>query len=421
MDAWTGERGPNAGRNRMTQSSGAGLGAVRALVEAEEDAYVPISIELATNCAPDALEVFEAVVNVELFVTERCVAIVCQGHGGARSMAWFSPTKWECIMRLIRQMAAAGHQRHVRLLARLDRILQHCIDARVYGIVAEGSANESCVLSSLFMVLLSERAAFFEGDSLARVEAVLVKCDDTLHCAYTNVVTKRVAGSYVVDLADHIAEFEREHGALLRRAAAITAPLRVKPLSMVHAIFIANVRMVDTSAGGRVPLLVVWGGMVCADMMSCGGAINMAAHAPLSGVLGVERGHIGVEVLRPPEFENDEHWLLHLAGQSLGGDPNIPRRGSHTFDLTLGLRADVDKKSVTYYGTQVGVLWPGPGRAAFARLLAARRGPFGFMDMYDAGARRAFFELYNHAATLHTGSQEPAKILAKKNREWRCL
>ena len=45
----------------MTQSSGAGLGAVRALVEAEEDAYVPISIELATNCAPDALEVFEAV------------------------------------------------------------------------------------------------------------------------------------------------------------------------------------------------------------------------------------------------------------------------------------------------------------------------------------------------------------------------
>ena len=51
----------------------------------------------------------------------------------------------------------------------------------------------------------------------------------------------------------------------------------------------------------------------------------------------------------------------------------------------------------------------------------ARRGPFGFMDMYDAGARRAFFELYNHAATLHTGSQEPAKILAKKNREWRCL
>ena len=29
-------------------------------------------------------------------------------------------------------------------------------------------------------------------------------------------------------------------------------------------------------------LLVVWGGYVCADMMNGDGAINMAAHAPLS-------------------------------------------------------------------------------------------------------------------------------------------
>jgi hypothetical protein len=232
----------------------------------------------------------------------------------------------------------------------------------------------------------------------------------------------RVAGSYVVDWAGHHAEFERAHGALLRRAAAVAAPLREHPLSMVQAIFIGNLRMVDTSTGGRVPLLAVWGGNICADMMNGCGAINMAAHAPLSGVLGVERGHFGLEVLRPPEFVNDVHLILHLANKNLGGDPNILRMGRHTFNHTLGLRtADVRTRSVTYYGMQVGVLYPAPGHASFARLLDARRGPFGFMDMYDAEARRAFFELYNHAATLHTGSQEPAKILAKKNREWRCL
>ncbi len=421
MDAWTGERGKYAGHDRKTQSSGGGLGAVAARRKAEEDAYVPISSELATNCAADALGVFEDVVIDELFVTERCVAIVCQGHGGARSMAWFSPTKWECIMRLIRQMAAAGHQRYVRLLARLDRILQRCIKARVFGMAAAGAANESCVLSALWMVLLSERADFFEGDSLVRVEAVLVKCEATLFCAYTKVITKRLIGSYVVDWAGHLDEFEGEHAALLRRAAAITAPLRAKPLSMVPAIFIADVRMVDTSAGRRVPLLVVWGGEVCADMMNGGGAVNMAAHAPLSGVLGVERGHFGVKVLRPPEFANDEHWRLYLAGQNLGGDPNIPRHGSHTFNHTLGLRAADGPKSVTYLGMEVGVLYPAPGHASFARLLAARRPPRGFVDMYDEGARRAFFDLYNDRATVHTGSQDPAKILAKREGEWRCL
>ena len=41
--------------------------------------------------------------------------------------------------------------------------------------------------------------------------------------------------------------------------------------------------------------------------------------------------------------------------------------------------------------------------------------------MYDEGARRAFFDLYNNRATVHTGSQEPAKILAKREGEWRCL
>ena len=74
-----------------------------------------------------------------------------------------------------------------------------------------------------------------------------------------------------------------------------------------------------------------------------------------------------------------------------------------------------------YYGMQVGVLYPAPGHASFARLLDARRPPRGFVDMYDAGARRAFFDLYNDRATVHTGSQEPAKILAKREGEWRCL
>ena len=56
MDADTGERGENAGRNRMTQSSGHGLAAVAARRKTEEeDAHVPISDKLAANCAPDAL------------------------------------------------------------------------------------------------------------------------------------------------------------------------------------------------------------------------------------------------------------------------------------------------------------------------------------------------------------------------------
>ena len=56
MAADTGERGEYAGHDRKTQSSGGGLGAVAARRTAEEDAYVPISSELAADCAPDALE-----------------------------------------------------------------------------------------------------------------------------------------------------------------------------------------------------------------------------------------------------------------------------------------------------------------------------------------------------------------------------
>ena len=146
MAADTGERGEYAGHDRKTQSSGHGLAAVAARRTAEEDAYVPISDMLAADCAPDALEVFEFVVKYDLVVSERCYAVVVQGHGGARSMAWFSPTKWECIMRLIRQMAAAGHQRYVRLLDLLNRILGRCAAAKVFGMAGAGAANESCVL-----------------------------------------------------------------------------------------------------------------------------------------------------------------------------------------------------------------------------------------------------------------------------------
>ena len=70
---------------------------------------------------------------------------------------------------------------------------------------------------------------------------------------------------------------------------------------------------------------------------------------------------------------------------------------------------------------QVQVLWPASGRAAFTRLRNARRGPYGFVDMCNPDALRAFFELQRDEATEHSGSQEPAKILAKPEREWRSL
>ena len=421
MAADTGERGEYAGHDRKTQSSGGGLGAVAARRKAEEDAYVPISSELAANCAPDALGVFEAVVIDELVVTERCVAIVCQGHGGARSMAWFSPTKWECIMRLIRQMATAGHQRYVRLLALLNRILGRCAAAKVFGMAGAGAANESCVLSALWMVLLSERATFYVDDALTRVEAVLAKCKATLFCAYTKVITMRVEGSYVVDWAGHLAEFDKAHGQLYRRAAAVAAPLVRMPRAAVDAVFVWNLRTVATPQDGDVPILGVFAGTICADLLGSIGASGMAASKLGRCILISELRHIGIDVRRPAWFENDAQWFLHLAGQNLGGDPNIPRHGSHTFNHTLGLRAADGPKSVTYLGMEVGVLYPAPGHASFARLLAARRPPRGFVDMYDEGARRAFFDLYSDLATVHTGSQEPAKILAKREGEWRCL
>ena len=418
MDAETGERGEFAGRERKTQSSGGGLDAVRKLLEG---ATVPINFQLATNCAGDGLQVMEFVVKNDLAVTERCYAVVVQGHGGARSMAWFSPTKWECIMRLIRQMASAGHQRYVRLLATLNRILGRCAAAKVFGMAGAGAANESCVLSALWMVLLSERAAFFEGDSLVRVDAVLVKCEATLFCAYTKVITMRAAGSYVVDWAGHLAEFDKAHGHLYRRAAAVAAPLVRMPRAAVDVAVVWHVRDVATPEDGDVPLLGVWAGRICADFVGGIGASGMAASELGRAILITELRHVGVDVRRPEWYENDAQWYLDHANLNLGGDPNIPRLGSHTFGHTLGLRADDNIKSVTYLGMPVGVLWPAPGHASFARLLDARRPPRGFVDMYDAGARRAFFDLYNDRATVHTGSQEPAKILAKREGEWRCL
>ena len=421
MDAWTGERGKYAGHDRKTLASAGGLEAVAARRTAEEDAYVPISDKLAADCAADGLEVMEFVVKNDLAVSERCYAVVVQGHGGARSMAWFSPTKWECIMRLIRQMAAAGHQRYVRQLATLDRILQRCIDARVFGMAAAGAANESCVLSALWMVLLSERADFFEGDSLVRVEAVLVKCEATLFCAYTKAVTKRAAGSYVVDWAGHLAEFDKAHGQLYRRAAAVAAPLVRMPRAAVDVAVVWHVRDVATPEDGDVPLLGVFAGRICADFVGSTGASGMAASELGRAILITELRHIGVDVRRPVDFVNSAQYYLHHANLNLGGDPNIPRRGSHSFGHTLGLRGADGPKSVTYLGMEVGVLWPVPGHASFARLLDARRPPRGFVDMYDEGARGAFFDLYNDNATVHTGSQEPAKILAKREGEWRCL
>ena len=418
MDAETGERGEFAGRERKTQSSGGGLDAVRKLLEG---ATVPINFQLATNCAGDGLQVMEFVVKNDLTVTERCYAVVVQGHGGARSMAWFSPTKWECIMRLIRQMAAAGHQRYVRLLATLNRILGRCAAAKVFGMAGAGAANESCVLSALWMVLLSERADFFEGDSLVRVEAVLVKCEATLFCAYTKVITMRAAGSYVVDWAGHLAEFDKAHGQLYRRAAAVAAPLVRMPRAAVDAVFVWNLRTVATPQDGDVPILGVFAGTICADLLGSIGSSGMAASEIGRRIIDVELGHIGVDLRPSADFVNDAQYYLHRADLNLGGDPNIPRGGHHTFGQTLGLWADRGMKSVTYYGMQVGVLFPAPGHESFARLLDARRPPRGFVDMYDAGARRAFFDLYNDRAPVHSGSQEPAKILAKREGEWRCL
>ena len=72
-----------------------------AVIMGEAGATVPISLKLAGNCAVDGLQVIEFVVNNDLVVTERCVAVVCQGHTGCRSMAWSAPTEWERIMRLI--------------------------------------------------------------------------------------------------------------------------------------------------------------------------------------------------------------------------------------------------------------------------------------------------------------------------------
>ena len=421
MAADTGERGEYAGHDRKTQSSGGGLGAVAARRTAEEDACVPISDKLAVNCAADALEVFEAVVKDDLAVSERCYAVVVQGHGGARSMAWFSPTKWECIMRLIRQMAAAGHLRYVRLLALLNRILGRCAAAKVFGMAAAGVANESCVLSALWMVLLSERATFYVDDALTRVEAVLAKCKATLFCAYTKVITMRVEGSYVVDWAGHLAEFDKAHGQLYRRAAAVAAPLRAQPRAAVDVVFVWHVRDVDTPEDGDVPLLGVFAGTICADLLGSIGSSGMAASEIGRRIIDVELRHIGIDLRPPSYFANDAQYYLHHAQLNLGGDPNISREGSHTFDHTLGLRGADGPKSVTYLGMEVGVLWPVPGHASFARLLDARRPPRGFVDMYDEGARGAFFDLYNDNATVHTGSQEPAKILAKRKGEWRCL
>lgn len=420
MDADTGERGENAGRDRLTQRSSAGLAAVVALLKA--GATVPIDLKLARNCAVDGLQVMDFV-NGDLVMSERCYAVVCQGHGGARSMAWFSPTKWECIMRLIRQKAAQGERRYQRVLRWLDRILDLCIREDVFGIAAAGAgaANEACVLSALWMVLLFKRADFYEGPFLARVEALLAKCDKNLHCAYTNIVAERLLGRYVVDLAGHLAGFEREHGALLRRAAAVAAPLREERRAAVGVVIVWKVRTVDTPVDGDVPLLGVFAGRICADIVGSKSASHMAASELGRAIIDVEIGHIGLDLRPPAYFANDAHYYLDRANKNLGGDPNIPRRGSHTFDHTLGLRADENIKSVTYYGMQVGVLYPAPGHASFARLLDARRPPRGFVDMYDAGARRAFFDLYNDRATVHTGSQDPAKILAKREGEWRCL
>ena len=418
MDAETGERGEFAGRERKTQSSGGGLDAVRKLLEG---ATVPINFQLATNCAVDGLQVMEFV-NDDLVMSERCYAVVCQGHGGARSMAWFSPTKWECIMRLIRQKAAQGERRYQRVLRLLDRILALCIAEDVFGIAAAGAgaANEACVLSALWMVLLFKRADIYGGPFLARVEAVLAKCDKNLHCAYTNIVAERLLDRYVVDLAGHLAGFEREHGALLRRAAAVAAPLREEPRAAVGVVIVWNVRTVATAQDGDAPLLAVHAGLICAEVLGSIGASGMAASEIGRRIIDVELGHIGVDLRPSADFVNDAQYYLHHADLNLGGDPNIPRGGHHTFGQTLGLWADRGMKSVTYYGMQVGVLFPAPGHESFARLLDARR-PCGFVDMYDEGARRAFFDLYNDRATVHSGSQEPAKILAKREGEWRCL
>ena len=118
MDADTGERGENAGRDRCTQYSSGGLAAVVALEGGRYGADKP---HAGKELLIDGLQVMEFV-NDDLVMSERCYAVVCQGHGAARSMAWFSPTKWECIAPHPPE-GGAGERRYRRVLRALDRIL----------------------------------------------------------------------------------------------------------------------------------------------------------------------------------------------------------------------------------------------------------------------------------------------------------
>lgn len=420
-----GVRGPGAGNDFCTQKSSSGMDAVRARVKAIKAEAgklgVPISDELAHLCAEDALKVWEDIVLNELFVTERCYAMVCQGHGAARSMAWFSPTAWARILPLIKQLAAAGYLRYKRLLERLDRIVGHCVAAKVFGMVEAGARNEPCVLSGLWMVLLEGRADFYSGSSLERVEAVLRKCKETLHCTYTAIITERLLDHRIVDLTDHFQDFEDAHGEIYRRAQAVIAPLLAKQLVLVDVVFVLDVRYVNTWQDGQTPLLAVFAGKINARLMGSIGAIGMASSEFGAFVLGAELAHLGLDSRRPAGFASDAHWLLYRVQLNLGSNASLSREGSHTFDHTLGFRAADGPQSVTYLGMQVQVLWPASGRAAFTRLRNARRGPYGFVDMCNPDALRAFFELQRDEATEHSGSQEPAKILAKPEREWRSL
>ena len=341
MDAETGERGEFAGRERKTQSSGGGLDAVRKLLEG---ATVPINFQLATNCAGDGLQVMEFVVKNDLAVTERCYAVVVQGHGGARSMAWFSPTKWECIMRLIRQKAAQGERRYQRVLRLLDRILALCIAEDVFGIAAAGAgaANEACVLSALWMVLLFKRADIYGGPFLARVEAVLAKCDKNLHCAYTNIVAERLldraeeaglsrgtkvailGAAYRADL-DDARESPTEHLLSLRAERLVREAL-------VHHANLHLVETEDVAELGQASEL----GLVAldGDLHAHGRVDGVALHAEHEVVLVDALGGDGVHLLAQVDLLL-VRGLLHLGDRLLlllnqVGCPCPHEQGRHT-------------------------------------------------------------------------------------------
>ena len=265
-----------------------------------------------------------------------------------------------------------------------------------------GAANESCVLSALWMVLLSERRPSTGGAFRVRVEAVLAKCKATLFCpAYEGHHHAR-GDAHVVDRASHLAEFEGEHGTLLRRAAAIAAPLAREPRAAVGVVrgmcgppTRPRTATSRSSACGRAgsapkswarPVLPAW------LRPRSGGALSTPSSAT------------SAHRSRPPSyFANDAHYYSGPRQQEPRRRPEHPARaagtgGHHARSLlpTARSRSRTWACRSACSGRRPGTR---PSRASWTRG-APPRG-FG-LDARDTGARRAFFDLCNNRATVHT-------------------